>query len=339
MWAETEVGEGESGAAPAEGEEEVGGVPRVEVKDCSGLVEAPLVGVPLEEVERTVANLEEEGVDCVRIEGSASRPPHCANQSGSSAERAETHLLLMNRSVRSVGAILSSRQVSAPDLLLVNQRRFVDRGLVLLLDSSPLLRAHSKSASCAKEERKQLQRTSSAKELDSRSKVTTTDWTRNLSRHLAPGAGSSFIGWRRTACWVIGGRGEERARGKKERGPGEIRMGQHPDDERCVSSGLKGFGGSRVEERQSATCGRLPPPALPPPCHPTAGIGRSHQQDALLRLPSSCRTKEPTLHLDRLSRFDPARVWPDAVLFRCGRLDLVDDRLRVVVGDAESALH
>lgn len=70
MCAETEVyaGEGESGALSA-GEEEEGGVAMVEVKDCSARLvdaEAPSVGVPgpVEEVERTVLNLEE-GVDCV----------------------------------------------------------------------------------------------------------------------------------------------------------------------------------------------------------------------------------------------------------------------------------
>ena len=41
-------------------------------------------------------------------------------------------------------------------------------------------------------------RTSSGRVLVSRSGVMTTDWTRNLSLHLAPGAGSSFIGWSKT---------------------------------------------------------------------------------------------------------------------------------------------
>lgn len=41
------------------------------------------------------------------------------------------------------------------------------------------------------------------------------------------------------------------------------------------------------------------------------------------------------LDFDRLSRFDPARVGTDAVLFRRGRLDFVSDRLRVVVRDGE----
>lgn len=42
--------------------------------------------------------------------------------------------------------------------------------------------------------------TSSGNELVSRSGVMMTLWTRNLSRHLAPGAGSSFIGWRSTGA-------------------------------------------------------------------------------------------------------------------------------------------
>lgn len=45
------------------------------------------------------------------------------------------------------------------------------------------------------------------------------------------------------------------------------------------------------------------------------------------------------MDLDRLSRFDPARVWPDAVLLRGGGLDLVRDGVLVrAVGDAEGAL-
>lgn len=38
-----------------------------------------------------------------------------------------------------------------------------------------------------------------------------------------------------------------------------------------------------------------------------------------------------TLHLDGLAWLDPAAVWPDAVLLRCGRLDFECDGLLVRV--------
>lgn len=47
---------------------------------------------------------------------------------------------------------------------------------------------------------------------------------------------------------------------------------------------------------------------------------------------------EQDLHLDRLARLDPARVGTDAVLLGRGRLDLVRDRVTVVVRDGQGAL-